>query len=73
MTTKYTTEQADVLVTGGGTLYSFVVLSPKARAWFEEHVDHGAFNPEFPNTVFVDHRFAADLAEGIRQSGLVIR
>jgi hypothetical protein len=64
--------QADVLVEGGGSLYVFRILSESARDWVEEYVSREGFQPQFPNVLYVEHRYAQDLAFGFQQAGLAI-
>ena len=68
-----TTKAADVYVTGGGTLYVFTLLTEKARAWARENVNAGDYNPSFPNTIFVEHRYARDLAAAFTEEGFTVR
>jgi hypothetical protein len=65
--------QADVLVTGGGTLFVFHALSDSAKDWITENVSREGFNPQFPNVLYVEHRYARDLAAGMIDFGLVVR
>ena len=67
------TKTADVYVTGGGTLYEFNLLTEKARAWARENVNAGDFNPSFPNTIFVEHRYARDLAAAFTEEGFTVK
>lgn len=71
MATKST--EIDVLVEGGGSLYVFRILSESARAWVEEFVSPEGFQPQFPNVLYVEHRFARELATGMQGDGLVLR
>ena len=64
---------ADVLVEGGGSIYVFRIFSESARDWVEEHVSREGFQPEFPNVLYVEHRYARDLALGFQQAGLRVR
>ena len=65
-----TASTADVRVTGGGSVYVFMLLSPEARAWVEENVsaDRMMLGP----SLAVEWRFAAALAEGMEADGLVL-
>lgn len=62
----------DVEVTGGGSVFIFNVLTPSARLWVEENVAKGDWNPDFPNSIVVEHRYARDLAAGMEAAGLVV-
>ena len=64
--------KADVLVSGGGTVYLFQPVTRAARAWVEEHVQLAGWQwlgPAFA----VEHRYAQDLAAGMSGDGLVVR
>ena len=65
--------RTDVLVEGGGSLYVFRVLSQSARAWVEEFVSPEGFQPQFPNVLYVEHRYARELAAGMQAEGLSVR
>ena len=60
----------DVYITGGETLYLFMLQTPAALEWVDEHVsdDHQMFG----NGLAVEHRFVADLAAGMEADGLLI-
>lgn len=63
----------DVLVSGGGSLFVFSMISDSAKSWAEENISREGFQPNFPNQVYVEHRYAHDLAQGLISSGLVVR
>ena len=65
--------QADVLVSGGGSLYVFSILSESARTWVLENVSSQGFQPNYPKTLYVEHRYAGDLAAGMVDAGLAVR
>jgi hypothetical protein len=65
--------QADVLVDGGGSLYVFRILSESARDWVTENVSQEGYQPDFPNILYVEHRYARDLAAGMADAKLVVR
>jgi hypothetical protein len=65
--------QADILVEGGGSLFVFRILSESARTWVEESVSREGFQPDFPDTLYVEHRYARDLAAGMQACGLAVR
>jgi hypothetical protein len=57
-------------VVGGGSVYLFELLTPDAQTWVDEHV-----SPDrqiFGDGLAVEWRYAAALAEGMRQDGLLI-
>jgi len=77
-----TRPQADVLVCGDGSLYVFQILSEPARTWVQENVSQEGFQPNFPHSLYVEHRYAAavkgaemmrPITIDLREGTLVIR
>jgi hypothetical protein len=60
----------DVEITGGGTVYLFMLLSSAARRWVDEFVS--PHRQMWGDGVVVEWRNAAALAEGMRRDGLVV-
>ena len=60
----------DVEITGGGSLYLFLLLTDQAREWVEEYVSPD--RQMLGCGLAVEHRYAAALAEGMRADGLVV-
>jgi hypothetical protein len=56
-----------------GSIFLLRSLTPSATSWIEEHIgqDNG-YQPYFP-TVVVEHRFIADIVEGIQNDGLAVQ
>jgi hypothetical protein len=56
--------------------FSIFLIRPQnesARVWLEENIDApGSFQPYFP-TVVVEHRYIADIVEGIHNDGLAVQ
>jgi hypothetical protein len=65
--------QADALVTGGSSVYLLHILSEPAREWVRENVSRQGFQPNFPQSLVVEHRYVSVLVEGMQASGLVVR
>jgi hypothetical protein len=65
-----TAPAADVLVTGGGNLYLFMLQTPAAHEWVSQNVSED--RQMFGSGLAVEHRFVADLAAGMEADGLVI-
>jgi len=65
-----TARSVDVYLTGGGTLYLFMLLTPAAHEWVDEHVSDNRMM--LGRSLVVEWRYAADLAAGMRDDGLVI-
>jgi hypothetical protein len=62
----------DFLVENHGSIFLIRPLNEFARVWLEENIDAaGSFQPYWP-TVVIEHRYVADILEGIRNDGLVI-
>ena len=61
----------DVAISAGGTVYLFHLVTPRARAWVEEHIsdDHQMLG----TSLAVEHRYAAGLAAGMQDDGLIVR
>jgi hypothetical protein len=61
---------ADVRVIGGGSVFLFVLATPEARAWVDEHVSED--RQMLGRGLAVEHRYAAALAAGMQADGLTI-
>jgi hypothetical protein len=66
-----TPRNLDVVITGGGTLYLFHLLSTPARDWVAEHVS--GERQLLGDALAVEHRYAGDLADGMVSDGLCVR
>ncbi len=53
------------------TLFRVVPLTDAAKEWVEENVSEEGFQPSWP-TVHVEHRYLADLVDGIEGAGLTV-
>ena len=62
--------QPDVLVNNVGTLYTFGPLTLRAKEWIDEHVQDDA--QWFGYALIVEHRYAWGLAQGMKDSGLIL-
>ena len=64
---------ADFVVENHGSIFLLRPLTPSATSWIEEHIgqDNG-FQHYFP-TVVVEHRYIADIVEGIQSDGLAVQ
>lgn len=60
----------DVRVAGGGTVFLFVLETPEARQWVDEHASED--RQMLGKGVAVGWRYAAALAAGMQADGLVI-
>jgi hypothetical protein len=65
-----TVSTPDVLVRDAFTLILFCPLTPRAKSWVDENVQSDA--QWFGNALCVEPRYAWALAEGMRDSGLVL-
>lgn len=61
---------ADVCVTGGGSLYLFMLETPAAKVWVEQHVSDD--RQMLGNGLAVEWRYAQALAEGMQDDGLIV-
>jgi len=62
---------SDFTVQNEGTIFLLVPNTPLAQEWIEEHIPDTA--QYFGDAVVVEHRYIADIIEGIQQSGLEVR
>ena len=63
----------DFLLENHFSIFLIRPLNESARAWLEENIDAaGSFQPYWP-TVVVEHRYLADIVEGIRECSLEVR
>ena len=64
--------QPDFTILVDGSIFLLTPLSESARDWIEQNIgkDNG-FQPWWP-TVVIEHRYVADILEGIRSDGMVI-
>lgn len=65
-------DKVDVTITRQGTLMGFTCHTDAARDWFKENV-HTEVWQYTGDTLWVDHRFAWELAEGAMEAGLEVR
>jgi hypothetical protein len=63
--------QPDFVVKNHGSIFLLRPLTPKAKAWVEEHVGDNGYRPYYP-TVVVEHRFIADIVHSAQADGLVV-
>jgi hypothetical protein len=61
----------DFTVQNEGTIYLLHPLTPAAQSWIDEHLSSDCLT--FGDAVAVEHRFIADIVEGIRRDGLEVR
>jgi len=61
---------ADVRITGGGTVFLFLLLTDEARGWVDERVS--GERQMLGCGLAVEHRYAAALAAGMEEDGSVI-
>ena len=67
--------EVDVRVQNEGTIFVFHLQTPKAREWVGVNVqaeDYQWFGAH-GGGLAVEHRYARDLAEGMKLAGLVVR
>jgi len=58
----------DVIVTNCGSIFTFDLLTEAATSWSKEHVPDAP--PAPASILYVEHRFARDLAAGMLADGL---
>lgn len=64
--------QPDVIVSNEGTVVLFRPMTKRARAWVDGNVQAEPWQ-WFGDALVVEHRYAADLAQGMRDDGLLLR
>ncbi len=67
-----TSPTPDFEVQNHGSIFLLIPQSTSARIWVDDHIgrDNG-YQPYYP-TVVVEHRYIADIVEGIQNDGLVV-
>jgi hypothetical protein len=61
---------ADVRIVGGGSVFLFILLTDDAREWVDAYVSDDRVM--FGGGIAVEHRYAASLAAGMVDAGLVL-
>jgi hypothetical protein len=61
---------ADVIVENHGTIFLFDPKSQAAQDWIAENVPEDA--QYFAGKLAVEHRYAANIADGMRRDGLTL-
>ena len=64
------THSADVRIIGEGSVFLFLLLTDDAREWVDAYVSDDRLM--FGGGIAVEHRYAASLAAGIQDAGLVL-
>lgn len=62
--------ETDVTLSGSGSVYLFHLLTEAARDWVDTHVSTD--RQMFGAALAVEHRYVADLAQGMRADGLSV-
>ena len=65
------TNTPGVQIVNHGSVVAFHLLSQNAKTFVDENVQTESWQ-FMGDALCVDHRFASDLAEGMRESGLVL-
>lgn len=71
--TNRTETEPDFILDGSGSVYLLRPRSESARNWIDQNIgpDNG-FQPYYP-TVVIEHRYVADILEGIAADGFEVR
>ncbi len=61
----------DFLCENHGSIFLLRPLTPSATSWIEEHIgqDNG-YQPHYPHSIVVEHRYIADIILDIQNDGL---
>jgi len=64
---------SDFVVENHGSIFLLKPQTPAATSWLEEHIgqDNG-YQPYWPSSVVVEHRYIADIVAGIQSDGLEV-
>ena len=65
------TRKPDLLVHGGGTVYTLHAVSRRGERWITEHIADDA--RRLGDAVAVEHRYIADIVRGAVADGLRVR
>ena len=61
----------DVIIGGGGSIFTFRPVTKKARAWVDDNVELESW--QWLGDIFaVEHRYAVDIVDGMRDAGLEV-
>jgi hypothetical protein len=63
--------EADVTVENHGTIFTFESHTDAGREWIEQNIPEDA--QWMGNRLCVEHRYAADIAQGMQNDGLVVK
>lgn len=64
-------EMIDVKIERAGSLFMFQPLTDAAKEWLKENVSEDS--QWFGGRLVVEHRYAMDLAEGMKSEGMIVR
>jgi len=63
---------ADFELQNHGSIFLLIPQTLSARIWIDDHIGkHNGYQPHYP-TVVIEHRYIADIVEGIVADGLVL-
>ena len=62
----------DLIVGGGGTVYTLTPRTEVAERWLAEHCETESYQ-WLGNALVVGHRYVANIVEGAQADGLVVR
>ena len=61
----------DIILTGGGTIYTLLGTTPEGTAWLDDNLDPEAMR--CGEAYVVEHRYVDDIVEGAMNDGLLIQ
>jgi hypothetical protein len=63
----------DFICENHGSIFLLRPLTASATSWVEKHIgEDNGYQPYFP-TLVVEHRYIADIVEGIQNDGLAVQ
>ncbi len=67
-----TSPTSDFELQNHGSIFLLIPQTLSARVWIDDHIGReNGFQPHYP-TVVVEHRYIADIVEGLVADGLVL-
>ena len=56
----------------GDTVFLLIACDSEERQWIEDNIQPGDYNPDYPQTVIVEHRYIGVIVNGITAAGFYV-